>query len=422
MARRIEKFILRGELTNEISGGVTGQIWLAGVKRPIQIKLEGNFLRDIAGTAIHFENLHPEVFPMGERRIARVQRGKVGDMTGSKKARVPAVTDREFLQLLEMKKPIPSILANTLYLEWFSPTDGRVLIEATDFQIRVSEPMWVMSEKQEAEQLRRNLETHNAFLSELTGQTTFDPAYDDFERPEIEDFEEIEQAEGGFDFEDSTEIADFPSDEQGYVPESEEAEEDEFTWEQTLKETDKQVEAYQEVLERYADHPDKEKMIAEEMGWDVPEDISHLPDPDPKIDPQAKMDFGRHHPLTKRVMDLTLRLQADAESVGVLGKVGDDKDTGPVLRMITSTMQLGAKLAGALDGIAHGVEPEPGFVVALLKRSLPFMNEALAACDAVKVACASCILPIGWVEEAIQELFAVRKEVLDVMTDLRRVR
>ena len=152
---------------------------------------------------------------MGERRIARIQRGKVGDMTGSKKARVPAVTDREFLQLLEMKKPIPSILANTLYLEWFSHTDGRVLIEATDFQIRVSEPMWVMSERQEAEQLRRNLETHNAFLSELTGQSTFDPAYDDFDRPEIEDFEEIEQAEGGFDIQEADEVSEFSAETHG---------------------------------------------------------------------------------------------------------------------------------------------------------------------------------------------------------------
>lgn len=420
MARRIEKFILRGEFTNEISGAVTGQIWLAGVKRPIRVKLEGNFLRDIAGTSVHFENPHPEAFPMGERRVARIQRGRVGDMTASKKARVPAVTDREFLQLLEMKKPIPSVLANTLYLEWFSPTDGRVLIEATNFQIRVSEPMWVMSEKEEANQLRRNLEAHNSFLSELTGQPTFDPAYDDFERPAVEDFEDIEQSEGYFG-NGSMDEGEGGVAEPNFAPDSDDSE-DEFTWEQTLQETDRQVDAYQKAIERYADHPEKERMIAEEMGWETPVEFASEPSDFEFPDTEAETDFGRHHPLTKRVMDLTLRLQGDAERVGVLGRIGDAEDTGPVLRMITSTMQLGAKLAGALDGMAHGVDPEPGFVVALLKRSMPFMNDALSACEAVKVACASCILPIGWVEEAIDELFSVRKEVLDVMTDLRRVR
>ena len=77
----------------------------------------------------------------------------------------------------------------------------------------------------------------------------------------------------------------------------------------------------------------------------------------------------------------------------MLGKIKDDSESGPVLKMITSTMQLGAKLAGALDGIAHGVEPEPGFVVALLKRSLPYMNEALAEVEPVEVVFAR-VVPI----------------------------
>lgn len=43
---------------------------------------------------------------------------------------------------------------------------------------------------------------------------------------------------------------------------------DEFKWEEFMKESDKRTDKYIELSEKYRDHPDAEKLIAKEMGWD----------------------------------------------------------------------------------------------------------------------------------------------------------
>jgi len=43
---------------------------------------------------------------------------------------------------------------------------------------------------------------------------------------------------------------------------------DEFRWEEFMKESDKRSEKYAELLQKYLDHPDRDIIIAREMGWD----------------------------------------------------------------------------------------------------------------------------------------------------------
>ena len=43
---------------------------------------------------------------------------------------------------------------------------------------------------------------------------------------------------------------------------------DEFEWECELREADRKAAAYQEALEKYKDTPDRDKRVAEAMGWD----------------------------------------------------------------------------------------------------------------------------------------------------------
>ncbi len=43
---------------------------------------------------------------------------------------------------------------------------------------------------------------------------------------------------------------------------------DEFQWEEFMKETDKRTEKYSKLFEKYIDHPDRDNIIAKEMGWD----------------------------------------------------------------------------------------------------------------------------------------------------------
>ncbi|MDZ7721029.1 MAG: hypothetical protein U5K72_19570 [Balneolaceae bacterium] len=43
---------------------------------------------------------------------------------------------------------------------------------------------------------------------------------------------------------------------------------DEYQWEEFMKEADKRTEKYSRLLEKYRNHPDRDNIIAREMGWD----------------------------------------------------------------------------------------------------------------------------------------------------------
>jgi hypothetical protein len=42
---------------------------------------------------------------------------------------------------------------------------------------------------------------------------------------------------------------------------------DEYQWERFLQQQDRKTEHYMELLEKYMDHPDRDQIIAREMGW-----------------------------------------------------------------------------------------------------------------------------------------------------------
>ena len=120
MAWRIADSVIRGELDNRVKGTVTGRIWLNGVADPVELRLKGNALADLAGCLIKFENIEPTI-PLGpETRLHDLQEGTTGDLTVSRKVRVPDVPFEEFYALRKAGKPAPEHLANCLYLEWFS--------------------------------------------------------------------------------------------------------------------------------------------------------------------------------------------------------------------------------------------------------------------------------------------------------------
>src|ERR1700704_6239356 len=52
----------------------------------------------------------------------------------------------------------------------------------------------------------------------------------------------------------------------GYEPESDRAW-DEYEWERFLQQQDHKTEKYMELLEKYLDHPERDQIIAREMGW-----------------------------------------------------------------------------------------------------------------------------------------------------------
>jgi hypothetical protein len=51
---------------------------------------------------------------------------------------------------------------------------------------------------------------------------------------------------------------------------------DEYQWERFLQEQDRNTEKYFGLLETFADHPDRDELIAREMGWDSCADDSEI--------------------------------------------------------------------------------------------------------------------------------------------------
>ena len=92
MAWRIEDAVDHGEIDNTVEGHTTGRIWLAGRDEPLILSLDGDCWRDLAGTNLQFENPSPKAVPDSEA-LDVDQGGIVGDMTASRKNKVPTVSE-----------------------------------------------------------------------------------------------------------------------------------------------------------------------------------------------------------------------------------------------------------------------------------------------------------------------------------------
>lgn len=361
MAWRIDEAVARGEIDNTVEGRTTGLIWLAGQTEPLKLSLDGDCWRDLAGTRLRFEN--PAPVPCEDANsLAGLQSGVVGDMTASRKVKASLDGDDRWNGL---ERPDARYeWRNMLYLEWFSEANGRVVIEACSFRLEISEHLWEMDEDAEEAQKLANLNAMRDFMAMVIGRR--DPAS------------------------------------QG--PESAE-ELDEFAWEERLKESDRLTDAYQEVLEKYMEDPDSERKEAFAMGWDglldalaereeaeldgYEEDDCEFGGADfsDEIEDDEDDDDGRgfqddcgipfddedSHPLQMRAQDVARRA-VDLTS----------KEAGPgsaAYRLLNNLLQVSGKLAGALNGRGSGYEPETGFVLAVLKRCLNWLNEAVGACN-----------------------------------------
>jgi hypothetical protein len=357
MAWRIEDAVEHGEIDNTVSGRTTGRIWLVGRDEPLILSLDGDCWRDLAGTRLQFENPQPEQVP-DAIALDVDQSGIIGDMTASRKNKVPTVSEEEFHELYQNHQEIPHEWRNTLYLEWFSEINGRVVIETSIFNLSISPHEWKMDEDEEDAQKLANLNSMRDFMAQIIRRR-------DSDSPEEEASEEL----------------------------------DEYAWEERLKESDRLTDAYQEVLEKYMEDADSEQKEAFVMGWDglldalaerdeAGDDDSPFEDSDKMglfdsddseddddsfRDPDDEESSEEDHPLQARAQELAMRAMDVIE-----------KDAGPgtpSYQLITNLLQVSGKLAGVLHGRSSGYEPEAGFVLAVLKRCLNWLNEAVGACQ-----------------------------------------
>lgn len=366
MAWRIDEAVTRGEIDNTVEGRTTGRIWLAGRDSPLVLDLEGDCWRDLAGTRLRFENPSPQPVP-DSAALDSEQHGIVGDMTASRKNKVPTVGEDEFQRLYETRSEIPFEWRNTLYLEWFSEINGRVVIESAAYQMEISPHEWEMDVDEEEAQKLANLNAMRDFMAQVIRRR--DP-----------DGEEMEA----------------------------DCELDEFAWEERLKESDRLTDAYQEVLEKYMEDSDSERKEAFVMGWDGLLDA--LAERDESGDegfPGEENGFGSasgeddddeededdddffdddEDPLGK---DDDHPLQAQAQELAMRAMDVVQRDAGPgtpAYQLVSNLLQVSGKLAGALNGRGSGYEPETGYVLAVLKRCLNWLNEAVGSCQELMAA------------------------------------
>lgn len=413
MAFRIESAVIRGEISNREQGVVTGKVWLAGRTRPLLLNLRGNCLRDLAGCELRFNNPRP-VADSTLQVLAPTQNGVTGDMTASRKVRQPTVSEAELIDLISRDEHIPFRVANSLYLEWYSEENGRVVIEASDYTLNISPPHWSMSPEEEHDQLANSHHHFHQFIDAITGDA-------DEEENEEEAADSAEAFPGAAEDLDEEEEEDKDEEDDSLLSLDPL---DEFEWEQELRDADRRTEAYHEAFEKYRDHPDRERLIAEALGWEIPEDaeesVSLVELGLSAADPAEWEDDAMpetHHPLSQRAMDFALTLQREAEERGLMGENAETRDS-PILTLILHIISLGGKLAGALDDWAQGGEPEPGLIIAMLKRAQVPLNEALHAFDFIDASSLDEETH-QWLTSRKHDLFELRREIIDLMHLLR---
>ena len=171
MAWRPSDWVLDGELDNTTPGWTVGWIRLQGRDEPLQLKLAGNCHPDLAGWKFRIVRTDPIpewVGAMDYSGIATDQSGSIGDVTADQMLRHYECSCDEFVQRLHVGNPPPTTLRKSLYLEWFSNRNGRVVIQCTRLAVeRQGEQTFELTEEQCREQAKSNNEEMSFFLHQF---------------------------------------------------------------------------------------------------------------------------------------------------------------------------------------------------------------------------------------------------------------
>jgi hypothetical protein len=397
MAFRIHDSVVRGEIDNRVNGIVRGKIWVEGRAEPVMLELEGNAWPDLAGCLLMFTNPQKRIPHPHLDSLHPIQRGRIGDLTASRKVRVFDVPLQEALDTIRRKEKPPEHMANSLYLEWFSEANGRVVIESADYELSISAPEWRMTPEQDAERARQAAAGMADFMGKLTAA--------------------IEQHQRG--------------------QKDPEEEWDEHDYEKFLKESDARTDKYMELLDKYGDSDEAEAKIAQEMGWHRTEDEDEEEDermsieeinaiceaaanePPPEPAPHREgIDWIRTergdlcHPLQYRCSESAIKFWRQADELGLDKSADKDLD-----QFIFEFQSASAKLAGALNSIARGEGfADAAFTVARLKRALDHLHKSQAGLEAVAP---KQLLRETMIAEARKELFEIREGILRLMDEFR---
>jgi hypothetical protein len=190
---------------------------------------------------------------------------------------------------------------------------------------------------------------------------------------------------------------------------------DEYDWERFLQQQDSKTERYMELFEKYIDDPNRDQIIAQEMGWthlleqpaEEIEEIEFEPDFEAGEGEEETQEVFESHPLYQSAFSLTVWIDQLFDEVPSVA-------SSPLgVKLASHVAVASAKLAAALSD--HETE-EIGMTIAYLKRALRAISTAVEAATQMSQ---DGSLKSRQFEELYHRLFQVRDSIIVMMGDLR---
>jgi len=196
---------------------------------------------------------------------------------------------------------------------------------------------------------------------------------------------------------------------------------DEYDWERFLREQDQKTEKYMQLLEKYLDDPQRDEIIAREMGWtqlldakDWSAEVDALLDEDPEGDDDLEPDQAaksvetfEEHSLYRAAFALTIWIDQLFDQKPLL------QNEPAAIKLATHSALASAKLAAALSG--DDVD-EIGMTIAYLKRALKAITISM---DAAEQLLSEKLITRAQHSVLQQRLFQVRDGIITLMGEYR---
>ena len=193
---------------------------------------------------------------------------------------------------------------------------------------------------------------------------------------------------------------------------------DEYDWERFLQQQDQKTEKYMQLLETYLDDPQRDEIIAREMGWtqlldakDWSAEVDALLDEDDEFGMDKAARSGEtfeEHSLYRAAFALTIWIDQLFDQSALL------QNEPTAVRLATHSALASAKLAAALSG--DNVD-EIGMTIAYLKRALKAVTISMDA--AAQLRKLSDLISPAQHAVLQQRLFRVRDGIITLMGEYR---
>ena len=189
---------------------------------------------------------------------------------------------------------------------------------------------------------------------------------------------------------------------------------DEYDWERFLQQQDHKTEKYMELLEKYLDDPNRDQIIAREMGWtqllegkDWTQEVDALLEEDGAEERAEPPDSFEEHSLYRAAFALTVWIDQMFDADATL------QNEPSAVKLATHAALASAKLAAALSG--EDVD-EIGMTIAYLKRALKAITLSIDGAAALlrekRISAAQHTV-------LLQRLFQVRDGIITLIGEYR---